>query len=227
MADVAGGDHEDHVFGDVGGVVADAFQVPRDQDQIERRLDRRGILKHVGQQLAEDLRLERVELVVFIEHALRERRVAADECVERVAQHALRDHRHLGDVDQPLDRRVDRVAKRRLGDVDRQVADALEVGVDLHSRDDRAKIHGHRLIERQQREAALIDLDVQRIDWLVADQHAFDAAAIAGNQTLDGKTHLFFREPTHFEQPRLEMFELLLKMPDAFGTRHYPNRPVT
>ena len=39
VADVAGRHHEDDVLGDVGGVVADALEVARDQDQVERRLD--------------------------------------------------------------------------------------------------------------------------------------------------------------------------------------------
>ena len=68
------------------------------------------------------------------------------------------------------------VALRRLGDVDRQVADALEVGVDLDGRDDRAQVGGHRLVQRQQREAAVVDLDVQLVDRLVADQDALDRA---------------------------------------------------
>ena len=66
----------------------------------------------------------------------------------------------------------ERVAPRRLGDVHGQVADALEVGVDLHRGDDRPQVGGHRLVERQQREAAVVDLDVQRVDRLVAGEHA-------------------------------------------------------
>ena len=69
------------------------------------------------------------------------------------------------------------VAPRRLGDVDRQVADALEVGVDLDRRDDRAQVGGHRLVQRQQREAAVVDLDVQRVDRLVAGEHARRSAS--------------------------------------------------
>jgi hypothetical protein len=34
VADVFAQHHEDDVFGDVGGVVADALKVPGDQDQI-------------------------------------------------------------------------------------------------------------------------------------------------------------------------------------------------
>ena len=144
-----------------------------------------------------------------------------DERVERVAQHALRDGRHARDVDQLLDRRVADVAPRRLGDVDGEVAHALEVGVDLHGGDDRAQVGGHRLVERQQREAAVVDLDVQRVQRAVARQHARDEIAIAIDEPLDRQAHLFLGEAAHFEQPRLELLELVLKVPDAlFGRRH-------
>ena len=39
VPDVARRDDEDDVLGDVGGVVADAFEMAGDQDQVERRLD--------------------------------------------------------------------------------------------------------------------------------------------------------------------------------------------
>ena len=69
-----------------------------------------GSWQHVGQQLAEHLRLQGVELVVVVEHLVGQRRVAPDEGVERVAQHRLGDLAHLRDVDQLLDRRVADVA---------------------------------------------------------------------------------------------------------------------
>ena len=106
------------------------------------------------------------------------------------------------------------VPPRRLGDVDREVADALEVGVDLDGGDDRAQVGRHRLIERQQREAAAVDLDVQRVERLVAGEHAVDQIAVALDQPLDRQAHLFFGQAAHLEQPRLELFELFLKMPD-------------
>ena len=108
-----------------------------------------------------------------------------------------------------------RVAPGGLGDVDREVADALEVRVDLHGRDDRAQVDGHRLVQRQQREAAVVDLDVQRVERLVAAQHARRSSSRSrSTSALDGQAHLFLGEPAHLEQPRLELFELLLEMPD-------------
>ena len=162
-----------------------------------------------------------VQRVVFVEHVLGELGVAADEGVERVAEHALGDGRHPRDVDQLLDRRVADVAPRRLGDVDGEIADAFEVGVDLDGGDDRAQVDRHRLIERQQREAAVVDLDVERVQRTVARQDARDQIAIAVDQPLDREADGFLGEPAHFEQAPLELLELVLEMPDAlFGRRH-------
>ncbi len=72
-----------------------------------------------------------------------------------------------------------RVAPRRFGDVDRQVAHPLEIGVDLDRRDNRPEVGRHRLVERQQREAAVVDLDVQLVDRLVADEHPVDQVVVA------------------------------------------------
>jgi hypothetical protein len=120
------------------------------------------------------------------------------------------------------------VAARRFGDVDRQVADALEVRVDLHCGDDGPEVGGHRLVEREKREAAAVDFNVQRVQWLVTDQRAVNQVVIAVDQPLHGETHLLFCAAGHLEQPRLELLQLFLEMnhhpPHRF---HQPNRPVT
>ena len=73
-----------------------------------------GILEHEGEQIAEDLRLQRIQRVVLVEDLLRERDVALDVGVQRVAQHRLRDVGHPRDVDQLLDRRVAQIARAPL-----------------------------------------------------------------------------------------------------------------
>ena len=105
------------------------------------------------------------------------------------------------------------VALDRLGDVDREVADALEVGVDLDRRDDRAQVHRHRLVQRQQLEAAVVDFDVQLVDGTVAGEHARRPPARSrSTSACDGRAHAVLGEAAHFEQPRLELFELLLEV---------------
>ena len=140
-----------------------------------------------SEQFAEHQRLQQVQFVVAGEHALGERHVAADVGVERVAQHFLRDERHARNVDELLDRRMLQVAGGRLGDVHGQVAHALEVAVDLDRRHDGAQVGRHRLLERQQLEAAVVDLDVELIDVAVAGQHLLEQAEVALDQAADGQ----------------------------------------
>ena len=49
-----------------------------------------------------------------------------------------------------------------------KVSDAFQIAVDLEPRDDHSQIDRHRLMQRQQFEAAVVDLHVQRVDFLVA-----------------------------------------------------------
>ena len=64
MSDVLRQDHEDHVLGDVGGVVTGALQVAGHKNEIEGRVDHRRVLRHLGKQFAEHQRLQQVQLVI-------------------------------------------------------------------------------------------------------------------------------------------------------------------
>jgi len=94
-----------------------------------------------------------------------------------------------------------RVAARGLGDVDGQVADAFEVGVDLDRGDNRAQVGGHRLVQREQLEAAVVHLDVQLVDRLVAVEHAVDGRDVAADQPVHRGADALLREAAHLEQP--------------------------
>jgi hypothetical protein len=86
-------------------------------------------------------------------------------------------------------------------------------------------------MEREQLEPAVVDFNVELVDRHVAGDDALDQREIALDQAPDGEADAVLREAAHFEQARLELFELLLEMSnDAFyGFWHgfYPNRPVT
>ena len=70
VADVLALDDIDYVFGDVGGVVADALEVLGDEDQLEGGEDDAGITHHVGEELAEDLVAVVIDLIVGGENFL-------------------------------------------------------------------------------------------------------------------------------------------------------------
>jgi hypothetical protein len=103
---------------------------------------------------------------------------------------------------------VQDVACRRLGDVHRQVAHSLEVGVDLDRRHDLPQVGGHRLVQRQQAEAAVVDLDVQLVDRLVAAQHQVDERRVARDEPLDRRAHPLLRQAAHLQEAALQRLEL-------------------
>ena len=61
MTDVSRFDDEDDVLGDVGGVIANAFEVARDENEVDAGFDGPRIAKHVGEKLSKDLILQSVE----------------------------------------------------------------------------------------------------------------------------------------------------------------------
>src|SRR5215813_5825790 len=212
MTDVERRDHEDHVFGDVGCVVADAFEMTGNQNEVERGLDGPRIVEHELQEVPEDLRLQAIESVILVQDLSRERHVSAYERIERVSQHLLCDVAHLRNVDQLLDRRVQGVTLRGFCDVDGQIANALEIRIDLDGGNDRAEVGGHRLVQSEEREASTVDLDMQLVDRFVAVEDTFDDAYFAAHQTLHRRANALFSQATHLEQPTLHGLELLLEV---------------
>src|SRR5260370_12272638 len=129
VAGVLALDEINDVFGDVGGVVADALEVFGDEDQFERGKDDAGIAHHVGKQFTENLIAEAVHLIVGGKDTLSELDVAADDGVESVANHLLDQVTHARQIDVGLHARVAKNALGSLGDVDGLIADALEIVV--------------------------------------------------------------------------------------------------
>src|SRR5580704_4395066 len=70
VADVLALDHEDDQLAQVGGVVADPLQVLGDRLQTRGPEDVARIFHHVGQELAEDLGVVGVDVLVARDHPL-------------------------------------------------------------------------------------------------------------------------------------------------------------
>ena len=138
VADVLALDDVNDVFGDVGGVVADAFEVFGDEDELEGREDDAGVAHHVGEELAKDLVAEVIDLIVRSENFLGEIDVAANHGVEGVSDHFLGKLAHARKIDVRLDAGMAEDARRGLGDVDGLIADALEIVVDAGNGEDEA-----------------------------------------------------------------------------------------
>ena len=101
-------------------------------------------------------------------------------------QHLLRDLGHAREQLLVGDRAVVDVAARRFGDVHRQIADPLEVGVDLDRRDDDAQVDRHRLLQGQELEGAIVDAHLAGVDVAVADRHLVERVQVADGEAADG-----------------------------------------
>ena len=176
-------DDVDDVFGDVGGVIADALEIFGDEDELESGEDDAGIAHHVGKELAEDLIAEMIDLVIAGENFLSEIDVAADDGVQGVADHFLCEFAHARKIDVGLDARMAKDTRGALRDVDGLVADTLEIVVDAGNGKDKTEIHGHQLMESEELENAIGEL-------LVGLEHG-----------MDRLVHGAFGEAAHPKQP--------------------------
>jgi len=156
--------------------------------------------------------LELVHLVVPGEDAAGELRALAHEGVQALAGHPLRDLRHPGNVGQGLDGWMGQHPHRLLGDVHRLVTDALEVGVDLHGGGDQPQVGGHRLLESEQAQAAVVDLDLHLVHLLVRGDDPLDGVGPPLDQGARGRVHPLLDERPHVQEPALERLQLRLEM---------------
>src|SRR6266849_1392301 len=164
VADVLALDEVDDVFGDVGGVIADALEVFGDEDQFERGKDHAGIAHHVGKQFAENLIAVVVYLIVGSEDRLRELDVAADHGIEGVAHHFFDELAHTREIDVGLHARVAKDAQGALSDVDGLIADALEIVVDAGDGENKTEIDGHELVQGEKLNDAVVNFYLELVD---------------------------------------------------------------
>ncbi len=94
--------------------------------------------------------------------------VAPDEGLEGIGEHVPGQPGHLDDLGFRGDRPGLGQPLGRLGDVDRVVADPLEVVGDLERRGQHPEVASHRLLQGQQVDALLLDLDLHAVDDPVA-----------------------------------------------------------
>ena len=141
---------------DVGGQVGDPLQVAAHQEELHAGADGVRVLHHVREQDAEDRAVQRVHLVVAqadLAAALRRRRGRTPRARRRASRRASR----AISIDLGLrrDRRVPGQPLRRdCGDVDRVVAHALQVVGDLERRGEHPEVARHRLLQREEVDAA-------------------------------------------------------------------------
>ena len=109
-----------------------------------------------------------------------------------------------------------------LGDVDRLIAHAFEVGIDLGDGEDEAQVHGHGLLHGQKVERHLVDFALGDVDLGFAFEHHAAASQVAVDVGLAGAVHCLLGQSAHAEQTCPEFVHSLHEI----GCAHYPNLPV-
>jgi hypothetical protein len=173
---------EHHLLGHVRGQVGDALEVPAHEHERHRALHLLRVGDHAAHELREQLSVERVHLVVAPHQQARRLGVAANERVQRVAQHGDGLLGQLRQVRERLHRRLARELLGAAGDVHRMIAHALQVGGDLERRRDEPQVARQRLLQRQELDAALLDVDLHAVDRGVVAEHLLGQRGITARK---------------------------------------------
>src|SRR6267143_7316894 len=212
VADVLALDEVDDVFGDVGGVVADAFEVLGDEDQFERGKDDARIAHHIGKQFTENLVAVVVHLIVGGQDALRELDVAADDGVEGIANHLFGEFAHAREIDVRFHARMTEDAQGSLRDVDGLIADAFEIVIDARDRQHEAEIDGHKLVQSEKLNDAIVDFHLELVDGVFFLEDAVGELFVGFQNGVNGLVDGAFREAAHPEQALFHLVQVFFEV---------------
>ena len=215
---------EDDVLPDVGGQVGHPLEIPAHQEELHARPDHVGVFHHVGEEDAEHRAVQRVHLVVPETDLAAGRRVPPNESLEGVGKHVPGEPGHLDDLGLRRDRPALREPLRALGDVDRVVADPLEIVGDLERGGEHPEVPRHRLLQGEEVDALLLDLDLHAVDHPVAHDDPVGLVGIPLEQRLHREAEGGLRLARHGEQPDLHVAQLVVKV--AVNVEAHPNLPV-
>jgi hypothetical protein len=241
VADIGALHPEDHILGDVGGVVGDSFQVARYEERVKSLANHIRALIHRLYQLDEGIVLHAIDHVIHLKYGLRELGFAFDESFERPANHGAHGCAHASNIDWQIGGRKFSHVHNTLSDVYGLVADAFEIGINFGYGKDEAQIDSHGLLHGKEIESRLVDFPLRRVDQALAFKNHLAAGEVTINVRLSRTIHRLLRQSTHAEQLLAQIVEALLKARAHYPTflilirtllsrrsdkRFYPNRPV-
>ncbi len=215
-------DHEIDDFGDVGAVIADAFDVLCDKQKMRAWCDVARIFHHVGQKLAEQAVVNIIHFLVAQPDFIGIFRIDRGIGVQHVLDHALDQAAHAGNI---AGRAYGTGFGQRdgsLGDVGGVIADALQRGGNLEARNHVSQVLGHGLAQRQQAYRHLIHLEFQGIDPGVFVNGARRQLRIARCHGFDGRAEVGFGKPAHLQQRLVEVVQFFIKGFDDMFECHVP-----
>ena len=172
--------------------------------------------------------VEHVDLLVGDEHDLaRVDRILAHQRVERALEHRPGAVGHHGAaVAAPAPAAVEQARSARLAMFVRQVADALQLAVDLDHGDDEPQVAGHRLVQGQDLEALLLDLDLDLVDQDVARRSPGAPAGVALLDRRERHAQALLDRGAQRQDLALEPVDLSSADAAIVALPAQPNRPV-
>ncbi len=125
------------------------------------------------------------------------------------------------------DRRVGAAHGDQLGDVDALIADPLDVADDVQHRGGEPQVAGDRGLQGEQREHALVHLEVAPVDPVVVGDDELREPQVDGIERVEHAIDLAERHVHATERGALDLAHLLLEVLPALAARHQLNLPVT
>ena len=167
MAHIRAADPEDHILGDVGGVVGDALQTPRNQQNVQIGTD----LVRVALVICATRLTNASSFMRSTMESISSTACATSALAERKDSSARRTMVETAVVMRAISTGISTSGswskiQRTLRDIDRQVADALQVGVDLQHRQHESQIGCHGLLHGEQVDRHFIDGPLALVDHL-------------------------------------------------------------
>ena len=117
--------------------------------------------------------------------------------------------------------------QRTLGDADRQVPHAFEVGVDLEGRNNQPQVGRHGLLKGKQVNGELVDLDFDGVNARFCAENLFGGVAVLLRDRADTALDGGLDDRAHFEQLGLQLFQFFDKVAQDGQLPNQPKRPVT
>lgn len=207
-------------LGDIGRVIANAFQILADEKQMGAGLNVTRILRHVGEELAKERRVELVELLVPSPDCQRLGGIAGDKRGGDIPGHGFSASPH----------REHRVRKggaafapqhtEALGDIGGVIADPLEGAGALISAVGVAEIAARRLAQRDNAKGDAANLLLEPIDLDIARDDAAREPRIVALEGIKGAAELGRRQIADLLNETIEPLKILVEGLDAMLNRY-------
>ncbi len=195
-------------------MIADALQVLGNEQQVRAWRNVAGVFHHVGDQLAENHRVQIIDHQVRFPDLHRLVRVALADRIDCQFQVLLHQSRHVCQTSQAVGQGELRQDDAALGDVSGIIADAFQITGHLQRGHDLTQVTGYGLAQCQHADHELLDLALERIDRGIGLDRFCRRVRVALDHCRDRERHLVFDPAAHVGHHVAQAFQLLIEAAD-------------